>query len=598
MTSDVEYLLLKEKGPYHEMYVRRRLNTDSNSCRFYTIVVVIITICLLILLNSLVYVFVLVPSWQGNVLTWDGREAVEARVHVLAHTQCGPVEGLVEDDVFVFKGIPYAVPPVGDKRWQAPEEMSDRKGTCWKGVRQAKQFGSACVQPLGLNNFSNFTGSEDCLFLNIWTRSLDPLARLPVMFWIHGGDLVYFSGNYHAYSPSPTVTKATAAVYVSINYRLGPMGFLTLDVLSKESASGTSGNYGLMDMLLALHWVKNNIGNFGGDPNKVTVFGQSSGGTAIHALLGSPLAAGLFHRAWASSPSAILNKTSAQASLDNAVFLNLTGCSTAECLRGLSPEQIMRGTPWTVFPYYGMDDLSNMPIKGRFDGALPVIDGNVLNEPPLQAWKNGRGVDVPVLWTTMAQELDLLPFDPTISHWTWPHYQTTVRQQLTLFGEDVAARALALYPYSSHYTPEYQYTSLISDIRATCPVHVLANVMSAHFRSPVYRGVITAAPSSPVNVFNVTSARYAFHMWDVMVFFGDFHVLGFHAEEKDLRFQTVLRQQVMAFARDGRPEAPVWENYSACTALISDHVFPMEHYNKDKCDFWLREGFFSYAWIN
>ena len=272
MTSDIEYLLLKDKGPYHEVYVRRPLHPNPGACKFYTIVITVISISLILLLLSLVYVFVLVPSCQGNVLSWDGRTIQEARIHVLTHTQCGPVEGLVDDGVYVFKGIPYAVPPTGPRRWEKPQGLSRQHGTCWRGTRQTKQFGNVCVQPRGFSDFTSFTGSEDCLVLNVWTQSLDPLAKLPVMFWIHGGSLVYGSGNMAHMTPTPDVTKSTRAVYVSINYRLGPMGFLTLDTLSQSSSSGTSGNYGLMDMILALQWVRDNIRNFGGDPNKVYTY--------------------------------------------------------------------------------------------------------------------------------------------------------------------------------------------------------------------------------------------------------------------------------------------------------------------------------------
>lgn len=271
MTSDVEYLLLKDKGPYHEVYVRRPLHPNPGACRFYTIVISVISISLLLLLLSLVYVFVLVPSWQGNVLSWDGRTLQAARTHLLTHTECGPVEGLVEGGVYVFKGIPYALPPVGPRRWEKPRGLSRQEGSCWRGTRPAKQFGASCLQPQGFNNFSAFAGSEDCLVLNVWTQSLDPLAGLPVMFWIHGGSFIMGSGNWAPFCPTADVTKATRAVYVSLNYRLGPMGFLTLDTLSQSSPTGTSGNYALMDMMLALQWVKDNIKNFGGNPNKVRI---------------------------------------------------------------------------------------------------------------------------------------------------------------------------------------------------------------------------------------------------------------------------------------------------------------------------------------
>ena len=199
---------------------------------------------------------------------------------------------------------------------------------------------------------------------------------------------------------------------------------------------------------------------------------------------------------------------------------------------------------------------------------------------------------------TTAQEPDLAPFDPTISTWSWPHYTATVRSQLTPFSPDVAETALELYPSRDSFTPEYQYSSLVADLRVTCPVHVLANATDLRFRSPVFRAVVTAAPSNPVNLFNVSAAHYAFHGWDLIVFFGNFQGFGFQPSAMDLGFQKVLRQQVMAFARNGRPEAPVWDTALRCTALLSDHVFPVEHYNKNRCDFWLGHGFFSYAWIN
>lgn len=600
MAQELEYLLLKDKGPYHEVYVRRPLNPDRGSCRFYAIVITIIAVCLVLLVSSLVYVFVLIPSasWQGEVLNWDGRKYQEARTHVLTHTHCGPIEGSIEDGVYVFKGIPYAQPPTGKLRWARPLPFTTADRTCWTVTRQTKKFGSQCVQPRTFGDFASPpSGSEDCLFLNVWTQSLDPIAGLPVMVWIHGGDLVYGSGHAPAWSPTGEAATATRTVYVSLNYRLGPFGFLALDELAHGSSTGTSGNYGLMDVIVALQWVRDNIKNFGGNPNKVTVFGQSSGGTLVQALLASPLARGLFQRAWLSSPSAVLNKTSSQASVENRVFLNLADCKDAACLRGLSAQQVMSATPWNVFPYWAMDDLFGMPIKGRFDGALLVVDGYVLPEPPLRAWNYGRGNDVPLLFTTMAQEVDLQPFDPTIYNWTWAHYAEVVKTQLTPYSPDIATAALQLYPANDFFSPEYQYTSMVSDIRTTCPVSALANVTSSHFLSPVYRAVVTDAPSSPVNITGALS-RYAFHGWDLLVFFGDFASFHYQPSARDLAFQKVLREQVASFARDGHPGAPVWDTVRTCVALLSDHVFPVEQYNRNRCDFWFKNGFYSYAWIN
>jgi hypothetical protein len=203
--SEIEYLLLKDKGPYHEVYVRRPLDPNPRACRFYAIVITLITISLIVLTSSLVYVFVVVPSetYQGDVLNWDGRKFRESQVHVLTHTHCGPLEGTSEQDAFVFKGIPYALPPVGNLRWQMPKPLSTRNGTCWRLTRQAKQFASSCVQPRTFGDYhSPVVGSEDCLYLNVWTPSLDPIAHLPVLVWIHGGNLVYGSGNDPSWSPN------------------------------------------------------------------------------------------------------------------------------------------------------------------------------------------------------------------------------------------------------------------------------------------------------------------------------------------------------------------------------------------------------------
>lgn len=180
------------------------------------------------------------------------------------------MKGVTEDGVYIFKGIPYAVPPVGDRRWTRPEKLSRDRGTCWsEPVFNATAFGKTCSQYV--HSLRSAIGSEDCLFLNVWTPSLDPGARLPVIFWIHGGYLLAMNGHYPGYSPNPELVKDTEAVFVSFNYRLGPFGFLTLDVLSKASPDGRSGNYGLMDQILALEWVRDNIRNFGGDPGKVLI---------------------------------------------------------------------------------------------------------------------------------------------------------------------------------------------------------------------------------------------------------------------------------------------------------------------------------------
>ena len=191
----------------------------------------------------------------------------------------------------------------------------------------------------------------------------------------------------------------------------------------------------------------------------------------------------------------------------------------------------------------------------------------------------------------------MLPANSSIPSWTWSQYRSTVLERLTPFSEDIARRALQLYSPETAVTPEFLYTSISSDMRGTCPMHVLANVTAHHFRSPVYHAVVTAAPDDPLSFFG-TVGRYAFHGWDTLAFFGDWAALGYQPSTSDLDFQQVMRQQVMAFARDGRPLDPQWDSARACTALLSDHVTIVDSYSKERCDFWMDHGFFSYAWIN
>ena len=195
-----------------------------------------------------------------------------------------------------FKGIPYAEPPVGDKRWTAPVAAGP-----WKGVRDAREFGASCVQPPypAQSIYAVYPPklSEDCLFLNVW---MPPRAKnAPVIVWIHGGGLVRSSSWLPIYDG--THFAEHGVVFVSINYRLGPLGWLALPELSAESPHGVSGNYGLLDQIEALKWVKKNIAAFGGDPGNVTIMGESSGGQSVAYLLTSPLARGLFQKAIAES---------------------------------------------------------------------------------------------------------------------------------------------------------------------------------------------------------------------------------------------------------------------------------------------------------
>jgi para-nitrobenzyl esterase len=287
--------------------------------------------------------------------------AVRAQSASVVHIDAGDISGVSHDGVFVFRGIPYASPPAGDLRWREPQAVAP-----WKGIRKAEVNGNACIQPPGLsaaNGGDPGPLSEDCLYLNVWTPKLDHSAKLPVMVWIHGGAYIFGSGGLDIYDGGPLARRG--AVFVSFNYRLGQLGFFMHPGLEKENPGGPA-NFGLLDQIAALQWIKRNIAEFGGDPGNVTILGQSAGAKSVMALFASPLARGLFHKGVAMSQYAIPDVTRAKAlevGSKVATELGLGGASaTAAELRAVPAERFaaLKGT-----------GLSNSPVPISGDKVLP-----------------------------------------------------------------------------------------------------------------------------------------------------------------------------------------------------------------------------------
>jgi len=235
-----------------------------------------------------------------------GTTAQQPRV---VRVDSGELQGVLDDGVVSYKGIPFAAPPVGDLRWRPPQPAA-----AWTGVRQAAEFGADCMQvrfgppppasgtpPAPSARPSPAASaerapSEDCLFVNVWSpASAAPGAKVPVMFWIYGGGFVF--GSSALPNTSGTQLAKNGVVLVAANYRVGRFGFFAFPSLSRERPDELKGNYAYMDQIAALQWVKRNIAAFGGDPDNVTIFGFSAGGVSVHSLLASPLARGLFHKA-------------------------------------------------------------------------------------------------------------------------------------------------------------------------------------------------------------------------------------------------------------------------------------------------------------
>ena len=279
----------------------------------------------------------------------------------IVKTQAGDIQGVTERGVLVFKGIPFAAPPVGELRWR-----ESRPAAAWQGVRKGDAFGSGCIATPGVpERFGGDPGthSEDCLYLNVWTPKADPAARLPVMVWIHGGAYLFGSGAVNIYNGAPLASKG--AVFVTINYRLMQLGFFAHPALEKENRGGAV-NFGLLDQIAALKWVQQNIAQFGGDPGNVTILGQSAGGKSVLALFASPLARGLFHKGMAISsyivPDAKRSKA-IEVGVKVAVALGLNGADT-------TIEQL-RAVPAEKFGEIKGQGLSNAPVPVSGDPVLP-----------------------------------------------------------------------------------------------------------------------------------------------------------------------------------------------------------------------------------
>jgi para-nitrobenzyl esterase len=350
---------------------------------------------------------------------------MSADKQAIVATKNGKLEGYIEDGLYVFKGVPYAAPPVGKLRWMPPQPPES-----WSGVRPARQFDAIAPQNAmpfkapGMFAFDEQLQDENCLFLNIWTPGLDD-ARRPVMFWIHGGAFIIGSGT-EPFLDSGRLPKRGDIVLVSINYRMGALGFINLKEITGGKIPAT-GNEGLLDQIAALDWVHDNIAAFGGDPDNITVFGFSAGGMSIGCLLGMPLARGKFHKTINRSGT-----TNIVGPLDSAVKISEEYLKTLkvksndiDALRSLTTQQLMDG----------QQELVNIIREREYlmTPFYPVVDGQYIPEWPIEAIRKGSAKNVAVMAGNMLDEMKVMTMmDPITSSMAEPELIKILKDLLQL----------------------------------------------------------------------------------------------------------------------------------------------------------------------
>ena len=381
-----------------------------------------------------------------------------------AQTVSGPLQGeMLPSGICSFKGVPYAAPPVGGLRWQAPQPVRP-----WRKLQLATKFRPRPLQlPLFPDMVFRSTGmSEDCLYLNVWTGAGTTDERRPVLVYFYGGGFQAGDSSEPRYDGEALARRGI--VMVTVNYRLGVFGFLAHPELTQESAHRASGNYGLLDQAAALQWVRDNIAAFGGDPQRITIGGESAGSFSVSAQLASPLAKSLVAGAIGESGSMLGLRplpTLAQAEQTGTAFAATVSATSLAALRALPATQLL--------------EAAGKPGAGRF---LPIVDGYFLPRQPTEMYATGQQSQVPLLvgWNSMEANHQALLGERAM---TVTNYQTAVQQ---LYGKR-AADVLRLYPATTAYEAEQAATDLASDRFIGYSTWKWADAHAHTSERPVYR---------------------------------------------------------------------------------------------------------------
>lgn len=475
----------------------------------------------------------------------------------------GVLVGRREGPVHVFRGIPYAAPPIGARRFRPPRPAPVPDGTV-----DARRFGPACLQAPYPRSSVYWRPAEpqsdDCLTLNVWTRFPEPGAELPVMVWFHGGGLTRGSGSVPAYDGA--ALSGRGVVVVTVNYRLNVFGFLAHPALRRESPHRSAGNYGVLDQIAALEWVREHIRAFGGDPDNVTIFGESAGSTSVNVLMASPLAQGLFHRAIGQSggrmgATAALrgSRRSPGAERLGRRFARSLGASGARDLRALPASALLDGgVAWD-----GPDLIE------------PLVDGWVLEASVREVFENGEQAPVPVIVGYNADE------GTTLAGHRVPEdaqaWGARVRRELGSHAE----RFLELYDPVQDLREAF--LASYRDRRFGWPMHTWARLTETA-RQPAWLYLFTHAPAT-----DPPGALGAYHGAELRYVFGN---LPDDATDGDRALSALMMDYWTGFARDGAPndpDRPRWPVYTGGRRAYLEFgrfVAPGDHLDAAAMAFW------------
>eukprot|EP00928_Gymnodinium_smaydae_P061918 TRINITY_DN45889_c0_g1_i1.p1 TRINITY_DN45889_c0_g1~~TRINITY_DN45889_c0_g1_i1.p1 ORF type:complete len:653 (-),score=32.93 TRINITY_DN45889_c0_g1_i1:256-2148(-) len=587
----------------------------------------------------------------------------------VAQAVCGPVRGTVDhaSGSVAYLGIPYALPPVGMRRWRPPvgvgtvasdgHASSTHRTGCWTGVLDGSLPGPPCLQS---GEYAGVvSSSEDCLRLHVHSKNMKPAGPdvleqrqqlNPVLVWLHGGGLIEGSpfALQSGFGAQANLTAGNEVVVVSVQYRLGVAGFLSLASLSHHhDPRGISGNYGLLDCLEALRWIQANIPAFGGDPGRVTVWGQSSGGSLVLALAASPHGHGLFHGGISMSGSPRLNSTVSEAALYwHRQVVERTPCARigfdttqedalARCLVALSPEDLLLAMPsnWHA-------DVWSLDIfQPSWQYApLLLVDGeagstSVLPVDYLTSFSSSRGPRVPLVLGATRQESDFAPGDD-VRNLSRNELVTLLRSRVgESKGPPFMEELTDVYRLETRFRgeldpfePQRVYAEILSDTTTVCPNFYLAAVADSARRTsagpPVYAYAASRRLSHPFCVlqpFNHMHPQYcplyAFHAVDEFVMLQPSYSLKefpYNFSEEDIAYGQLLRDRVIEFVSSG--SVSEWHRFAGAhpgSTLTSNagqsRELPQEYsvvdmgsternslnYLRDRCNLWLKNGFYD-----